>query len=167
MLGAAPASAWPRRRHRLNWASSFSYSAWTALSSPAASCLPPIIFWSSGVQPWAKIEPVALAMKSIAPLSLATPAPAASVSLVTEPAAAGGTARSVGPPGFEPPTATSIWRAFSFVATQLKKNAAQSAFFALSRDAVGQRRRHRGEPCPPASAGGKTKNPTLPGRSLS
>src|ERR1041385_7903479 len=30
---------------------SLSYSAWTALRSPAASCLPPTIFWSSGVQP--------------------------------------------------------------------------------------------------------------------
>ena len=38
-------------------ASSFAYSAWTAFSRPAASCLPPTIFWSSGVQPWAKIEP--------------------------------------------------------------------------------------------------------------
>ena len=38
---------------------------------PAASCFPPTIFWSSGVQPWAKIELVALAMKSIAhPLRL-------------------------------------------------------------------------------------------------
>src|SRR6185369_1341112 len=87
---------------------SFSYSAWTALSKPAASCLPPTSFWSSGVQPWAKMDPVAFAMKSIAPLSLATSAPVANVSLVTEPVAAGGTARSVGPPGFEPPMLTSI-----------------------------------------------------------
>ena len=78
------------------------------------------------------MEPVALAMKSIAPLSCATCAPAASVSFVTDPSAAGGTGRSVGPPGFEPPTVTSIWRAASLVATQLKKNAAQSAFAALA-----------------------------------
>ena len=37
-----------------------------------------------------------------------------------------------GPPGLEPPTATLIFRAFGLVATQLRKNAAQSAFFALS-----------------------------------
>ena len=74
-LGLASSAAW------FNDSSSFWYSAWTAFSRPAASCLPPTSFWSSGVQPWAKIEPVALAMKSIAPLSLATSAPAASVSI--------------------------------------------------------------------------------------
>src|SRR5439155_25620929 len=95
--------------HRL---SSFPYSAWTALRRPAASCLPPTSFCSSGVQPWAKIDPVAFAMKSIAPLSLDTSAPAASVSLVTDPDVAWGTGRSGGPPGFDPPTATSISRAF-------------------------------------------------------
>jgi Mg2+-importing ATPase len=35
------------------------YSDWTAVSSPAASCRSPTIFCNSGVQPWAKIEPVA------------------------------------------------------------------------------------------------------------
>jgi hypothetical protein len=52
--------------------------------------------------------------------------------LVTEPSSTGGIARSVGPPGFEPPTSTLIWRAASFVATQSKKNAAQSACSALA-----------------------------------
>ena len=59
-------------------------------------------------------------MKSIAPFASATTFPAASVSLVTDPSAAAGTGRSVGPPGFEPPTSTLICRAVSFVATQLK-----------------------------------------------
>ena len=61
---------------------------------------------------------------------------------------------------------TLIWRAVSLVATQLKKNAAQSAFFALvampyvsGADIAAS--------LPPASADGKTKKPTLPGRSLS
>ena len=58
--------------------------------------------------------------------------------------------------------ATSISRALSFVATQLKKNAAQSACFAFAAipyvsgaDIAAS--------FPPASPGGKTKNPTLPG----
>ena len=71
-------------------------------------------------------------MKSIAPFDSATNFPAASVSLVTEPSSTGGIARSVGPPGFEPPTSTLICRAASLVATQLKKNAAQSACSALA-----------------------------------
>src|SRR5512135_1207783 len=114
------------------WDSSRRYSAWTALRSPAASCLPPTIFWSSGVQPWAKIELVALAMKSIDVPALPITGPAASVSFVIEPAVTVGIAASAGPPGFDPPTLTSIWRAVGFEATQLKKNAAQSAFFALA-----------------------------------
>ena len=77
------------------------------------------------------MEPVAFAMKSIAPFAFATSPPAASVSLITDPGAAGGIARFVGPPGFDPPTETSICRALSFVATQLKKKAAQSACFAF------------------------------------
>ncbi len=67
-------------------------------------------------------------MKSIAVPASPTTAPAASVSFVTEPSAADGISRSPGPPGFEPPTSTRIWRAASFVATQSRKNAAQSAF---------------------------------------
>src|SRR4029453_476724 len=105
-------------------------------------------------------------MKSIAPLSLPACAPAVSVSLVTEPAAAGGTGRSGGPPGFEPPTATSIFRAFSLVAPQVRKNAAQSAFLALAAipyvsgaDIAAT--------LPPDSDAGKTKNPTPSGWSLS
>src|SRR5512135_2162075 len=114
------------------WDSSRRYSAWTALRSPAASCLPPTIFWSSGVQPWAKIELVALAMKSIEVPALPTTGPAASVSFVIEPAVTDGMVASAGPPGLEPPTVTSIWRALSLVATQLRKKAAQSAFLALA-----------------------------------
>src|SRR5512135_2822697 len=114
------------------WDSSRRYSAWTAFSSPAASCLPPTIFWSSGVQPWAKIELVAFAMKSIELPALPTTGPAVRVSFVTEPAVTEGIVESAGPPGLDPPIATSISRALSLVPTQLKKNAAQSAFFALA-----------------------------------
>ena len=104
-------------------------------------------------------------MKSIAPLSFATSAPAANVSLVTA-AAAFGRVRSGGPPGFEPPTATSISRALSFVATQLKKNAAQSAFFAFAEiPYVSGADIAASDPL--ASPGGKTKKPTLLDISLS
>ena len=69
-------------------------------------------------------------MKSIAVPALPITVPAASVSFVTEPAVTEGIVASAGPPGFDPPMVTSIWRAVGFEATQLKKNAAQSAFFA-------------------------------------
>src|SRR4029450_5397571 len=105
-------------------------------------------------------------MKSIAPLSLPTCAPAASVSFVTEPAAAGGTGRSGGPPGLEPPTATSISRAFSLGATQLKKNAAQSAFLAWAATPYVSGA-DIAATLPPDSDAGKTKNPTPSGWSLS
>src|SRR5437773_237661 len=118
--------------HHYCWAISLSYSAWTAFRSPAASCLLPTIFWSSGVQPWAKIELVELAIKSIDVPALPTTGPAASVSFVTEPAVTEGIVASAGPPGLEPPMATSICRALSFEATQFRKNTAQSAFFALA-----------------------------------
>src|SRR5205814_206072 len=66
----------------------------------------------------------------------------------------------------DPPTVPPICRALSLVATQLKKAAAQSAFFALSAmpyvsgaDIAAS--------VPLASDGGKTKKPTLPDRSLS
>ena len=85
---------------------------------------------------------------------------------MTEPSAPGGTGRSGGPPGFEPPTATSISRAVSLVATQLRKNAAQSAFFALAAIPYVSGA-DMAATLPSASAGGKTKNPTLPGWSLS
>ena len=75
---------------------------------------------------------VALAMKSIAPPSAPITGPAARVSAVTEPAATSGIVAPVGPPGFEPPMATSILRASSLEATQLRKNAAQSGFLALA-----------------------------------
>ena len=71
-------------------------------------------------------------MKSIAPFSVATTLPAASVCAVTVPGFGSGIGRFAGPPGFEPPTVTSILRAFAFVAIQLKKNAAQSACFAFA-----------------------------------
>ena len=71
-------------------------------------------------------------MKSIAPLSFATTFPAASVCAVVEPGLTLGIGRFGGPPGFEPPTSTLILRGSRFVATQLRKNAAQSAFFALA-----------------------------------
>ena len=90
---------------------------------------PPTSFWRSGVQLSKKMELVALAMKSIAPLLAVTPAPAARVSAITESAATSGIEPSGGPPGFPPPTLTSISRALSFVHAQLRKNAAQSGFF--------------------------------------
>src|SRR6476660_1663389 len=101
-------------------------------------------------------------MKSIAPFALATSAPEERVSLVTDPAATAGIARSAGPPGFEPKPFTLISRALSFVATQLKKKAAQSACFALfAMPKVSGADMAASDP--PASAGGNTKKPTLPG----
>ena len=79
------------------------------------------------------MEPVALAMKSIAPLSLATIG-ARGERLVDDRAGRGRRDREVG-------RATRVRAAdvhvdlacaSSFVATQLKKKAAQSAFFALA-----------------------------------
>src|ERR1035437_3134126 len=112
------------------------------------------------------MEPVAFAMKSIAPLALETWAPTASESLVTAPAAAGGIGRSAGPPGLEPPIATLIWRAVALVATQSRKKAAQSAFFALAAMPYvsGEDMAASG---PPAVAEGNAKNPTLPAAFLS
>src|SRR4051794_8472091 len=103
-------------------------------------------------------------MKSIAPLSFVTSAPAFSVSLVIG-AVACGTDASGGPPGFEPPTATSIWRALSLVATQFRKNAAQSAFFAFAAIPYVSGADIAASD-PPDWPGGKTKNPTLSDRSL-
>src|SRR5580765_3601899 len=71
-------------------------------------------------------------MKSIAPFCEATTLPAASVCVVTEFGFVVGIGRFGGPPGFEPPTATLILRAFGFVATQFRKKAAQSACGALA-----------------------------------
>src|SRR6185369_8243086 len=109
---------------------------------------------------------VALAMKSIELPALPTTGPAARVSLVTEPSVTAGIVESAGPPGLEPPMATSILRASSLLATQLRKKAAQSAFLALA--AIPYVRGAdiaAGEPS--ASAGGIRKKPTLPGKSLS
>src|SRR5690348_5818834 len=105
-------------------------------------------------------------MKSIAEPALPTTAPAASVSFVTDPSATVGILASAGPPGFDPPTLTSICRASGFEATQLKKNAAQSAFLAL--DAMPKvNGADMAAGLPLASAGGLTKNPTLPAMFLS
>src|SRR5512147_806965 len=105
-------------------------------------------------------------MKSIAVPALPTTVPAASVSLVTDPAATVGIVASAGPPGFDPPIVTSIWRAGGFEATQLKKNAAQSAFLALAAmPKVSGADMAAGDPL--ASAGGMRKKPALPGRSVS
>src|SRR5512138_106521 len=112
------------------------------------------------------MELVALAMKSIEVPALPTTGPAASVSFVTDPAVTDGIAASAGPPGLEPPTVTSICRALSLVATQLRKNAAQSAFFAFAAiPYVNGADIAAGDP--PAWAGGIKKNPTLPAMSLS
>src|ERR1041384_763987 len=99
-------------------------------------------------------------MKSIELPALPTTGPAASVSFVTEPAVTEGIVASAGPPGFEPPIATSIPRALSLVATQFKKKAAQSACLALAAiPYVNGADIAAGEP--PASAGGIRRNPTL------
>src|SRR5258708_1566342 len=105
-------------------------------------------------------------MKSIDVPALPTTGPAASVSLMIEPSVTLGIVASAGPPGFDPPTVTSICRAVGFEATQFKKNAAQSAFFALAAmpkvngaDIAAR--------LPLASAGGIRKNPVLPARFLS
>src|SRR5258708_26457933 len=105
-------------------------------------------------------------MKSIDVPALPITGPAASVSFMIEPAATVGIVASAGPPGFDPPTATSIWRAVGFEATQFKKNAAQSAFFALVAmpKVTGADIAAR---LPLASAGGIRKNPGLPARALS
>src|ERR1044072_5269374 len=108
------------------------------------------------------MELVELARKSIEVPSLPTTGRAASVSFVTEPEATEGIVASAGPPGLEPPTATSISRALSLVAIQFRKNAAQSAFFALAAiPKVSGADIAAG--LPPASAGGIRKKPTLPG----
>src|SRR5690606_3611177 len=118
-----------REPQRLSWVS---YSRCTASSKPAAFCWPPTIFCNSGVQPAAKMAPVALAMKSMAPLSCARVAPAASDCSVTEPGSTAGMGRSVGPPGLDPPTSTLILRASSLRATQSRKKAAHSGLAALA-----------------------------------
>src|SRR5262249_29260077 len=71
-------------------------------------------------------------MKSIAPFCEATTLPAASVWAVTEFGLVVGIGRFGGPPGFEPPTATLIWRAFGVVANQLREKAGQSAVGAFA-----------------------------------
>ena len=68
-------------------------------------------------------------MKSIDVPASPTTRPAASVSFVTEPAGTFGIEASEGPPGFEPPMVTLIWRAVGFVATQFRKNAAAVGVF--------------------------------------
>ena len=74
--------------------------------------------------------------------------------------------RSAGPPGFEPPTVTLILRAFALVATQLRKNAAQSACFAFA--AIPNVSGADIAAClPPALRVGIRKKPTLPGIYLS
>src|SRR5690348_14236260 len=105
-------------------------------------------------------------MKSMAVPALPTTLPAANVSAVIEPAGTEGVDAPAGPPGLEPPTVTSICRALAFDPTQFRKNAAQSACFALAAIpyvsgadiAAG---------FPPACAGGITKKPVLPERFLS
>ena len=95
--------------------------------------LPPTIFWSSGVQPWAKIELVALAMKSIE-----VPACAhhwsGSERLVRDRACSDGRHRGIRRPARVGAADGHIdlRGPVSFVATQLRKNAAQSAFLALA-----------------------------------
>src|SRR5688500_13480226 len=105
-------------------------------------------------------------MKSIDVPASPITGPAVSVSFVIEPSAADGTGSPDGPPGLEPPTVTSICRAVSFVATQLRKTAAQSAFLALAAipNVSGADIAAGGSP---ASTGGIRKNPTLPGMSVS
>src|SRR6185436_10634847 len=106
------------------------------------------------------MAPVAFAMKSIDPLSLPMVAPASSVAAVIEPSFTGGMYASDGPIGCDPPTDTSMSRAFWLVATQLRKNAAQSAFgaFALIPYVSGA---DIAACLPPACAGGIRKNPAL------
>src|SRR3954452_13117490 len=105
-------------------------------------------------------------MKSIAPFALATTLPAASVWAVTDPFLGSGIGRPAGPPGFDPPTVTSILRAFALVAIQLKKNAAQSACFAFAAIPYVS-----GADIavwfPPALSVGIRKKPTLPATTLS
>src|SRR5512144_1677307 len=112
------------------------------------------------------MELVELAIKSIDVPALPTTGPAASVSFVTEPAVTEGIVASAGPPGLEPPIATSISRALSFEATQLRKNAAQSACLALAAIPYvnGADIAAGGSP---ALTGGIRKNPMLPAISLS
>ena len=86
--------------------------------------------------------------------------------MVTEPAATVGILASAGPPGFDPIPSTLICRAVSFVAAQLKKNAAQSACLALAAMPYVSGADIAAYP-PPATAGGIRKNPTLPGMAAS
>src|SRR5512139_2233412 len=102
-------------------------------------------------------------MKSIALLNIG---PAASVSMVTEPAATVGTEAPTGPPGFDPIPSTLICRAVWSVPAQLKKNAAQSACLALAATPYVSGADMAAYP-PPASAGGNRKNPTFPGMAVS
>src|SRR5580765_9033931 len=109
---------------------------------------------------------VALAMKSMAPFSLAITFPAARVWAVVEPGFTFGIGKAGGPPGFEPPTVTSILRARGFVATQFRKKAAQLACFALA--AIPNVNGADIAACfPPGVAGGIRKKPTLAGICLS
>src|SRR5512133_2639568 len=105
-------------------------------------------------------------MKSIDVPASPTTGPAASVSFVTEPSATDGIVAPEGPPGLDPPILTSISRAVSFEATQLRKNAAQSAFLALAAiPNVNGADMAAGDP--PAATGGIRKKPTLSGMSVS
>ena len=82
--------------------------------------------------------------------------------MVTEPAATVGTEASTGPPGFDPIPSTLICRAVSFVAAQLKKNAAQSACLALAAIPYCQRSGHGSIPSPSLS-GREQEEPDIAG----
>src|SRR4029450_3814266 len=106
------------------------------------------------------MAPVALAMKSMAPFSLAITLPAASVCAIADPGFTFGIAKLGGPPGLEAPTVPLILRALGFVATQFRKNAAQLACFALA--AIPKVSGADIAACfPPGVAGGIRKKPTL------
>src|SRR4051812_28055554 len=115
--------------------------------------------WIPGVIAEAKIDPVALAVKSTAPFSLAMAAEAPSVWDSSEPAGTAGRGRADGPPGLDPPTFTANGRALGSVWAQLRKNAAVSGFLALAEmpNVLGA---DIATCLPPAVSDGKRKNPT-------
>src|SRR5579875_3369613 len=82
--------------------SSCSQSACTVVRTLCGLIWPPKSLWTAGVHASASIGPVALAMKPIAPFSLAINLPAARVCEVTVPGFTGGIGRLAGPPGLEP-----------------------------------------------------------------
>src|SRR5665213_348557 len=99
-------------------------------------------------------------MNPMSPLSFAAMPPAANVCAVVEPGFTLGIGRFDGPPGLEPPAVTLILRAVGFVATQLRKNAAQLACAALA--AIPYVSGADIAACgPPAFSGGIRKNPTF------